>query len=728
MGKSDWECYTGCDRISTTGLYYDFRVYCYWKSNGWRYNMGPVRGYACMDTEELVYNDSIDFQDNQGTYLLGYHDFRVNRGHSSIKKEYYAYIVSEASYESGTRESTPGEHLYCYTDAKTHTVITYNANGGSGQPGNQDKWYGESLYLSSTKPTRTGYTFKNWNTASNGSGTSYNPGSQYGQDPGGTVTLYAQWTPITYAVTYNGNGSNATNVPGSQTKTYGQNLTLSNQKPIRTDYVFNGWNTKADGTGTNYAAGATYTGNAALALYAKWTLAYVKPRYTNLSIARCNSSGTKSETGTYLRVDFGWATDLTGVYAKIQYKESTASSWTTASIFDNNSNKSGTVSNKVIGSNNFSIEKSYIARIYIYDSKGTSYATYSGEYAISTVAFPIDVRKQGKGVAFGKVAETDDLFDVNYNAQFRKNLVVHGERIERKLAIVGRTDNAGSNFWYKFASCTVNTVKGSDRNITFLVHSGYSDESECCGVLTAHFRTDGNGYFGNGRLKWEYYGSKIIPQNFVMAYTPRVASHTVELWCYVPGAWQQIHFDVLAVYDRGAGNLFDQWTVYKTVSQSGSTGPASSMTKIYSTSVITKSMITVGLTGRPAINGGNWTWARIPLNKVVSKCGDAFSLNNGIVKTDRTLRCLVSAQVTSFEPISEVGEWDIAIHETKSDTDIAVADGHTYHNLDHHTISPMFVQSFDSSMGIDLRYCTGYSGAWKILGDNINTYLTIQEV
>ncbi len=580
MGKSDWECYTGCDRISTTGLYYDFRVYCYWKSNGWRYNMGPVRGYACMDTEELVYDDSIDFQDNQGTYLLGYHDFRVNRGHSSIQKEYYAYIVSEASYESGTRESTPGEHLYCYTDAKTHTVITYNANGGSGQPGNQDKWYGESLYLSSTKPTRTGYTFKNWNTASNGSGTSYNPGSQYGPDPGGTVTLYAQWTPITYAVTYNGNGSNATNVPGSQTKTYGQNLTLSSQTPIRTDYVFNGWNTKADGTGTNYAAGATYTGNAALALYAKWTLAYVKPRYTNLSIARCNSSGTKSETGTYLRVDFGWATDLTGVYAKIQYKESTASSWTTASIFDNNSNKSGTVSNKVIGSNNFSIEKSYTARIYIYDSKGTSYATYSGEYAISTVAFPIDVRKQGKGVAFGKVAETDDLFDVNYNAQFRKNLVVHGERIERKLAIVGRTNNAGSNWWYKFAQASFNNNKYHDRNITFLVHYGFGDNTDGCGILTAHVRTNGNGGVESCQLEWEYCGPDIYPGDFRMYYNAdtTATSHTVELWCYSNAAYRRLHFDVLAEYTISTGNDFNLWSVYNTQTESGTT-PSSSLTR-----------------------------------------------------------------------------------------------------------------------------------------------------
>lgn len=609
MGKSDWECYTGCDRISTTGLYYDFRVYCYWKSNGWRYNMGPVRGYACMDTEELVYNDSIDFQDNQGTYLLGYHDFRVNRGHSSIQKEYYAYIVSEASYESGTRESTPGEHLYCYTDAKTHTVITYNANGGSGQPGNQDKWYGESLYLSSTKPTRTGYTFKNWNTASNGSGTSYNPGSQYGPDPGGTVTLYAQWTPITYAVTYNGNGSNATNVPGSQTKTYGQNLTLSSQKPIRTDYVFNGWNTKADGTGTNYAAGATYTGNAALALYAKWTLAYVKPRYTNLSIARCNSSGTKSETGTYLRVDFGWATDLTGVYAKIQYKESTASSWTTASIFDNNSNKSGTVSNKVIGSNNFSIEKSYTARIYIYDSKGTSYATYSGEYAISTVAFPIDVRKQGKGVAFGKVAETDDLFDVNYNAQFRKNLVVHGQRIERKLALVGRTNDKGSNWWYKFAQTSFNNHKYNDRNITFLVHSGFADNTNLCGILTAHVRTNGNGGVENCQLEWEYCGPDVYPADFRMYYNAdtTATSHTVELWCYSNTTYRRLHFDVLAEYTINTGNDFDLWSVYNTQTESGTTPPSSLTRK---DSVVKDSMSA----GKVLYNNTNGTTGTVTLS------------------------------------------------------------------------------------------------------------------
>lgn len=81
------------------------------------------------------------------------------------------------------------------------------------------------------------------------------------------------------------------------------------------------------------------------------------------------------------------------------------------------------MTNKIIGSNNISTEYTYVVRIYLYDSKGAedgNYITYSGEFTLGTVSYPIDVRREGKGVAFGKVAETDNLFDVNFNARFRK--------------------------------------------------------------------------------------------------------------------------------------------------------------------------------------------------------------------------------------------------------------------------------------------------------------------
>ena len=72
----------------------------------------------------------------------------------------------------------------------THTV-TFNANGGTGGPTTQTKTYGASLLLTSEKPTRDGFTFKEWNTSVDGTGTVYQPGGYYSADE--DVTLYAQW-------------------------------------------------------------------------------------------------------------------------------------------------------------------------------------------------------------------------------------------------------------------------------------------------------------------------------------------------------------------------------------------------------------------------------------------------------------------------------------------------------------------------------------------------------
>lgn len=74
---------------------------------------------------------------------------------------------------------------------------------------------------------------------------------------------------LSYPVTYNGNGSTGGST-AAQTKVHGTTLTLRNNGFTRTGYVFDKWNTKADGSGTSYAAGASYTANAALTLYAIW--------------------------------------------------------------------------------------------------------------------------------------------------------------------------------------------------------------------------------------------------------------------------------------------------------------------------------------------------------------------------------------------------------------------------------------------------------------------------
>ena len=154
-------------------------------------------------------------------------------------------------------------------------TVSYNANGGSGAPSAQSKYYGKTLTLSSTKPTRTGYTFKGWATSASGS-VAYASGASYTANA--SVTLYAVWQANTYTIKYNANGG--TGAPSSQTKTHGVTLTLSSTKPTRasetddgvtTTYTFKGWATSASSSTVAYAAGAKYTANASVTLYAVWT-------------------------------------------------------------------------------------------------------------------------------------------------------------------------------------------------------------------------------------------------------------------------------------------------------------------------------------------------------------------------------------------------------------------------------------------------------------------------
>lgn len=423
MGQYDFACNVGVERVGSDGWAETLRVHCYWKCNGWRYNMSPVYGWVtCNGEERLVANGiAVNFQNNQGKYELGWSDFRIDRTQSDRSIPYSARLKSDSSYTYGERSS--GTSYHTVGKLASHTV-SYNANGGSGAPGNQTKWYGSTLTLSSTKPTRTGYTFQGWATSAGG-GVAYQPGQAYGNDA--NITLYAVWKANTWTVKYNANGGSG--APADQTKTYGQTLKLSSTKPVRTDYNFMGWATSkanADAGTVAYAAGANYTYNAAMNLYAVWELAYVRPRITNLTISRCDSAGNISESGTYLRYDFNWATDLTGVYIQCQWKPQTAawgsSSQKSITILSNSSSKSGTISKKVVGSGAISTEQSWSARVYIYDSKGTSYATYSSDMSIGTIAYPIDVRKAGKGIAFGKVAETDNLADFDFKTRFRNGI------------------------------------------------------------------------------------------------------------------------------------------------------------------------------------------------------------------------------------------------------------------------------------------------------------------
>jgi uncharacterized repeat protein (TIGR02543 family) len=126
--------------------------------------------------------------------------------------------------------------------------ILVNVEGSTGQP---------------LESTRSGYTFKGWFDAAEG-------GELYSWpfEPVGDITIYAQWTPFIYAITYNLNGGS--NPPGSPQSYTIESVDITMADPVRAGYDFGGWygNTAFTGSAVNSIAAGSVGDKT---FYAKWT-------------------------------------------------------------------------------------------------------------------------------------------------------------------------------------------------------------------------------------------------------------------------------------------------------------------------------------------------------------------------------------------------------------------------------------------------------------------------
>ncbi|MCX6342420.1 MAG: InlB B-repeat-containing protein, partial [Fimbriimonadales bacterium] len=77
----------------------------------------------------------------------------------------------------------------------TPRTISFNNNGGTGTMATIDVADSISTPIPANTFTRDRYTFRGWNTAANGTGTSYNSGDGLSA-VGGNVTLFAMWTSL----------------------------------------------------------------------------------------------------------------------------------------------------------------------------------------------------------------------------------------------------------------------------------------------------------------------------------------------------------------------------------------------------------------------------------------------------------------------------------------------------------------------------------------------------
>jgi uncharacterized repeat protein (TIGR02543 family) len=185
--------------------------------------------------------------------------------------------------------------------------LNYEGDGFNGYTSQSYHTYGVPSSLNQNRFYRLGYVFDRWNTRADGSGDSYADEEEVSDlcpgDDSDTVTLYAQWTPITYTVEYSANGG--TGVMGNSTYTYDTEGTLAPNGFAKTGYVFLAWNTNDNNSGTSYAQGASVnnwcsTQDDTVILYATW----MPISYTVAYDANGGSGSMSSDTHTYNREEY----------------------------------------------------------------------------------------------------------------------------------------------------------------------------------------------------------------------------------------------------------------------------------------------------------------------------------------------------------------------------------------------------------------------------------------
>jgi uncharacterized repeat protein (TIGR02543 family) len=237
----------------------------------------------------------------------------------TVGSDAYAFVSwsgPSGTYNPGQSYTMPASDL-TFTATWTRIYnVKYSFSGGSvtNAIADQQKVVNETITVTSTVPSRSGYDFIGW---VDQSGESTTAGSLYTVRDGHYL-LYAQWSAIPYTVTFDGAGGSP--IPTQSPKTIGQSFAVG-AAPTKVGYDFKGW---SDGTNT-YAPGAPYVTQARNIIFtAQWQAQIYVVTYDlnggsgsaggNYSYTYGTSAYLLPTTGFSL-TDYnfgGWATSPTG--------------------------------------------------------------------------------------------------------------------------------------------------------------------------------------------------------------------------------------------------------------------------------------------------------------------------------------------------------------------------------------------------------------------------------
>jgi uncharacterized repeat protein (TIGR02543 family) len=180
--------------------------------------------------------------------------------------------------------------LYAKWTVQNYTITFNNDGGSTPDPINKVVTFDQE-YGTLPDSSRSGYTFMGWWTGNDGNGVQVL--ADHIVSTASNQTLYAKWNGINYSITFSSQGGS---VPSLESKivtysqTYGTLPTVT-----RENYVFDGWWTGNDGTGTRVQSSTTVSISADQTFYAKWL-----PQYTiNFNSQGGSAPSPESKIVTY---------------------------------------------------------------------------------------------------------------------------------------------------------------------------------------------------------------------------------------------------------------------------------------------------------------------------------------------------------------------------------------------------------------------------------------------
>lgn len=202
---------------------------------------------------------------------------------------------------------------------------------------------------------------------------------------------------------------------------------------------------------------------------------YASPAIGSISVQRCTSDGTITDSGTYARYT------VNSTYASVggkntrtvtvAYSSNNGSSYSAETTLQAASDTSGSKTG-TYGGGAFAIASAYLIRFTIKDAYG---ATHQATAPLQSAARPINIRSNGKGVAIGGMS-TKAAFEVSMASEFNENVTA-----KKNLILNGNLSAAGT------ASVAGNMEVGGSF-VSGLAKQVYGNWNDACGMKSGLYR------------------------------------------------------------------------------------------------------------------------------------------------------------------------------------------------------------------------------------------------